>query len=80
MADLRQLHLLQPDPLPPLSEVVGEIKRELRMREGAYRRFVERGSMTEQEAVRQYLRLKAALTYLEQVPDRDDLFGRGAAC
>lgn len=59
-------------------EMVQELARELAMRREFYRKQVEYGKMTREKANRQYLRLAAAKTFIENVlknqPKQGDLF------
>lgn len=64
--------------LPTLSEVRAEIARELKMRESAFPRFIERGQLTQREADIRIARLRAALDYLPEPQPEPDLFSRGA--
>ena len=46
-------------------DAIKELERELNMRERVYPKFIQRGTLSREQAERQYLRLKAALTYLK---------------
>lgn len=46
-------------------DAIKELERELNMRERVYANLIQRGKMNRSTAERQYLRLKAAITYLK---------------
>lgn len=46
-------------------DAIKELERELNMRERVYPKFIQRGTLSREQAERQYLRLKAALNYLK---------------
>lgn len=64
---------------PTLAEARAEIERELRLRAGAYPRFVANGKLRQADADRQIARLRAALEYLPQPEPGRDLFSAGGS-
>ena len=57
----------QEDVAIPLAEQIDEVLRELAMRGHAYPRWIEQGSMTQVQADRQVLRMKAVLATLKSL-------------
>lgn len=51
----------------PLSAQLAEVKRELRMRRGAYPRFIARGTLTPENAATQIAALEAVANTLEEL-------------
>lgn len=60
-------------------EMRDEVKREIKMRERVYPRWVEIGKMSEHEANQQMLKMQACLTFIESELKKNaaqgDLFG-----
>lgn len=53
-----------------IDEQIACVERELKHREAVYRRLIERGDMTREDANKEYLRMKAVLkTLKEQQPN-----------
>jgi hypothetical protein len=56
------------DPKPPtLADMIAEVRRELRLREVAYPRMVQRGVLTGPAAARQVARMEAVLVTLQGI-------------
>ena len=62
-----------------VEEMADEVKREIKMRERVYPRWVESGKMSKQDADLQILKMRACLSFLETELKKNcaqgDLFG-----
>lgn len=65
-------------PKHPLSEIIGELQREVKMREQVYDRQVAEGRMRPDQRTKKIELIEDAIEYLRDAEDKNGLFGGDA--